>query len=126
MADVHTLVESTFDAPSSPVVGQSLRGVQALGRQARHQGDGFGGVLAEVTAQPRDLFDAGKTDLLSGGGAATQHAQAECVNLPIRLGAHFPERCEKAFPIGVIPKNGLPPVTAIHHACPAVASGEGG
>jgi hypothetical protein len=50
MRDVQSLVQSAFDAPGCPVVLQPLSGVQGFGRKAGHQGDGLGGVLAQMSA----------------------------------------------------------------------------
>ena len=73
MGDVQSLVQSAFDAPGCPVVEQPLSGVQRFGREAGDQGDGFRGVLAQMPAQERDLFDAGKVHLLGCGWSRAQH-----------------------------------------------------
>ena len=67
MRHIQSLVESAFDAPSGPVVTQPLGGIQLLRPKARHQGHGFGRVLAQVPAQEGDLLDAGKVHLLGCG-----------------------------------------------------------
>ena len=72
--DVQSLVQPAFNAPGGPVVLQPLRGVQALGRQAGHQRDGFGGVLTQMPAQQGDLLDTGEIHLLWGGCPGAQHA----------------------------------------------------
>ena len=73
--DIQALVQAAFDAPGRPVAFQPLRGVQLGGRQARHQRDGFRGVLAQVAAQERDLLDAGEVHRLGAAGAGAQDTQ---------------------------------------------------
>lgn len=75
MRDVQPLVQSAFDAPGGPVALQPLGGIQGLGWDAGHQRDGFRRVLAQMPAQERDLFHAGKVHLFSGGRAGTQDAR---------------------------------------------------
>ena len=67
MRYIQSLVQSAFNAPGGPVVMQPLGGIQLLGPKARHQGHGFGRVLAQMPAQERDLLDAGKVHLLGCG-----------------------------------------------------------
>jgi len=74
MRDVQSLVQSAFDAPGGPVALQPLSGVQGLGRQAGHQRDGFGRVLAQMPAQERDLLYTGEVHLFRGGCQRAQHA----------------------------------------------------
>lgn len=72
MRDVQALVQSAFDAPGGPVVVKPLSGVQRFGPKAGHQRDGFRGVLAQMPAQERDLFYAGKVHLLGRGRVRAQ------------------------------------------------------
>jgi len=72
--DVQALVQAAFDAPSGPVAFQPLRGVQLGGRQARHQRDGFRGVVAQVPPQERDLLDAREVRFFGRRRARAQHA----------------------------------------------------
>ena len=73
--DVQTLVQTAFDAPGGAVKRQPLGGLQVFGQQAGDERNGFRGVLAQVTAQPGDLLDAGKVHRLGAAGAGTQDAQ---------------------------------------------------
>jgi len=68
-------MQSAFDAPGGPVVGQPLSGWEVFGPKAGYQRDGFGRVAAQVPAQERDLFDAGKVHFFGRGGAAAQDAR---------------------------------------------------
>jgi hypothetical protein len=84
MADVQPQVQAVLNAPSGPVVGQPLSGVELAGRQAGHQGDGLRLVLAQVPPQQGHLFDAGKIDFFRAGCARAQDPdfQLPFVKLP--------------------------------------------
>lgn len=77
MGDVQALVQSAFNAPSRPVAVQPLRGRQFARREAGDQCHGFRAMVAQVAPEQRDLFDAGKIDLLRRGGAGAEDAGFE-------------------------------------------------
>ena len=52
--------------------------------------------------------------------------QAIGVELPVCLGVSFPQGLQEAAGINGVLETRFPPVASIHHACPAIASGEGG
>ena len=75
VGDIQALVESAFDAPGGAVIFEPLGGIEFRRRQAGHQRDGFGAMVAQVSAQERHLLDAGKVHLFGGGGGGAQGAR---------------------------------------------------
>jgi len=73
MGDIEALMQAGFDAPGGAIVLEPLLGVEFLWGQAGDQGDGFGPMVAQVTAEQGDLFDTREVHRLARGGLATEH-----------------------------------------------------
>ena len=75
VGDIQALMQSGFDAPGGAIVLEPLLGVEFLWGQAGDQGDGFGPMVAQVTAEQGDLFDTREVHRFAIGGLAAEHPQ---------------------------------------------------
>lgn len=66
MRDIDTLVESVFNAPSQPVGLEPLLSIESLGGKTGDEADGFGFVMAEMTAHKSHLSDKGEINFFAG------------------------------------------------------------